>query len=273
MELTQEKTAQLKKTEVEIFKEFISVCEKLNLKYYIIAGTLIGAVRHQGFIPWDDDIDVAMPRADFEKLLKEGQSLLPAHLFLQTNDTDPEYALNMAKIRDENTTFMEETNRNCRIHAGVFLDIFVLDDFPEGKLRRKWIMFKDKIYLTAIGRVFYRKSISKGLKLRQAVARLLCGSPYRALKKRERFIRSFSKGNLVHNFCSNYHEKEIVPWEWYGEGVGLSFEGLTVKAPAEYHQLLSHIYGDYMQLPPVEKRVAHHATDVIDLENPYTKYM
>ena len=273
MELSPQITAKLKQAEIEIFKEFISVCEQLNLKYYIIAGTLIGAVRHQGFIPWDDDIDVAMPRKDYEAFLAQGHKLLPANLFVQTHETDPEFAFNMAKIRDSNTTFLEQSNRNCHINSGIFLDIFVLDNFPTGKLARKWVMFRDKFYLTAIGRVFYREKISKGLKLRQAITKLFFVSPYQALKKREKVIRSFKKGELFHNFSSNYHEKEIVPRSWYGEGVVLTFEGLMVNAPTEYHKLLTHIYGDYMQLPPVEKRVSHHATDIIDLENPYTTYI
>ncbi len=273
MELSSEKIAKLKTIEVDILKEFISVCDKLHLKYYIIAGTLIGAIRHKGFIPWDDDIDVAMPREDFEKFIIHGQELLPSHLFLQTNKSDPEFVFNYAKIRNSNTTFIEESNRNCHINSGVFIDIFVLDNFPKGKLRRKFILFKDKVYLTAIGKVFYRKSVSKGLRLRQKITDLLFSSPYTARDKREKYIRSFKKSGLVHNFSSIYSEKEIVPWEWYGEGVSVNFEGIKVNAPAEYDLLLRHIYGDYMKLPPEEKRVSHHITDVIDLDNPYKKYV
>lgn len=273
MRLTSEQTMKLKKIELDILKNFILVCKQLNLKYYIIAGTLIGAVRHKGFIPWDDDIDVAMPRKDYEKFINEGQALLPKNLFIQTNKTDPEFAFNMAKIRDSNTTFLEESSQNCYINSGVFLDIFVLDNFPNSKLKQKWILFKDKVYLIAIGRVFFRKKISKSLKIKQIISRLFFKSPYKALIKRENFIKSFAKEGLVHNFSSNYHEKEIVPWKWYGDGVLIEFEGLKVNAPTEYNLLLKHIYGDYMKLPPEEKRVSHHAIDVIDLENSYTKYI
>ena len=273
MGLSSEKIAKLKNIEIDILKEFVSVCNKLNLRYYIIAGTLIGAIRHGGFIPWDDDIDIAMPRDDYEKFISQGQALLPSYLFIQTSKTDPEYAFNYAKIRNSNTTFMEESNRNLHINSGVFVDIFVLDNFPEGILRRKYIMFKDKVYLTAIGKVFYRKSISKGLRLRQRITDLLFKSPYDARNKRERYISSFKKSALVHNFSSIYSEKEIVPWQWYGEGVAVDFEGIKVNAPAEYDLLLRHIYGDYMKLPPEEKRVSHHTTDVIDLDKSYTNYI
>ncbi len=273
MVLLPENIAKLKNTEIDLLKEFISVCNQLNLKYYIIAGTLIGAIRHGGFIPWDDDIDVAMPREDYEKFIAQGQELLPPHLFIQTNETDPEYAFNYAKIRNSNTTFIEESNRNLHINSGVFLDIFVLDHFPKGTIRRKYIMFKDKVYLTAIGRIFYRKSISRGLKLRQKITKLLFASPYDALNKREKFIRSFKESGLLHNFCSNYQEKEIVPAQWYGEGVLVDFEGIKVNAPTQYDLLLKHIYGDYMKLPPEEKRVSHHTTDVIDLDNSYKNYI
>ena len=273
MELLSETVSKLKNIEIDILKEFTLVCDKLELKYYIIAGTLIGAIRHDGFIPWDDDIDVAMPREDYEKFILQGQDLLPSHLFIQTNKTDPEFAFNYAKIRNSNTTFMEEGNRNCRINSGVFIDIFVLDDFPKSSFRRKYIMIKDKVYLTAIGRVFYRKNISRGLKLRQAITKMLFKSPYDALNRREKYISSFKKSGIVHNFSSIYCEKEIVPWQWYGEGVLVDFEGLKVNAPTEYDLLLRHIYGDYMKLPPEEKRVSHHTTDVIDLDNSYKNYI
>ena len=99
-------TEQLQVAVLDIFKEFLCVCEKLNLKYYLLGGTLLGAVRHKGFIPWDDDIDVGMLREDYEVFLAHAQELLPDHLFLQTYKTDPGYHHVFAKIRNSNTTFL-----------------------------------------------------------------------------------------------------------------------------------------------------------------------
>lgn len=90
----------LKECEFQILKAFVDVCDQLKLKYYLVEGTLLGAIRHQGFIPWDDDIDVGMPRADYERFLQEAQALLPDYYFVQSMYSEPEYHANFAKIRD-----------------------------------------------------------------------------------------------------------------------------------------------------------------------------
>ena len=104
---------ELKRVELDILARFIQVCQQLDLRYYILQGTLLGAVRHQGFIPWDDDIDVGMPRADYEIFLREGQKLLGEPYFVQTFLTDPPFTANFAKIRNSNTTFVETSLRVC----------------------------------------------------------------------------------------------------------------------------------------------------------------
>jgi len=273
MGLSIEQIMKLKLMEVDILRQFISICNKLGLKYYIIAGTLIGAVRHCGFIPWDDDIDVAMPREDFDRFVHEGQKYLSKELFIQTHVTDPKYALNIAKIRNSKTTFLEKSSRNCQINSGIFIDIFPLDNYPPNGIRAMYAKIQNKVYLTAIGRVFFREKRTLKLKINQLLSKLIYSSPYKALQKREQFIRSFPNNGLAINYCSLYGEKEIVPWEWYGDGTDVQFEGLTVKAPLKYDLLLRQIYGDYMKLPPVDRRVSNHDTDIIDLDKPYTYYL
>jgi len=105
----------LKDMEVSMLRECISVCEKLGIKYYLIGGTLLGAVRHGGFIPWDDDIDIAMTRADYEVFVSKAQEFLPNNLFLQTNKTDPEALMNFAKIRNSDTAFIETSTKDLAI--------------------------------------------------------------------------------------------------------------------------------------------------------------
>ena len=118
----------LQKCQLNILKDFIKVCEKNNLRYYLVSGTCLGAVRHQGFIPWDDDIDVGMPREDYNKLITL-QKDFNERYFIQTYKTDKKYLYNFAKIRDSETTYIENNFMTTQINHGVWLDVFPLDGF------------------------------------------------------------------------------------------------------------------------------------------------
>lgn len=141
----------LQLAELEILKEFIRVCNKLKLKYFLDSGTLLGCIRHGGFIPWDDDIDVSMPREDYEIFLKKGQKELKTKYFLQTYNTDKEYTNIFAKIRNSETTFIESTVKNLDINHGIYIDIFPLDGFrPEKKVEnainlKKYMLYNEQI--------------------------------------------------------------------------------------------------------------------------------
>lgn len=135
---------QLKVVELEMLKEFISVCKKLNLRYYALGGTLLGAVRHKGFIPWDDDIDIGMPRADYEIFIRKAQTLFPDHLFIQSIHSENDYLMCFAKLRNSHTTFIESSLRDFKINHGIYIDIFPLDFYPEklSEHKRFWIKKK-----------------------------------------------------------------------------------------------------------------------------------
>ncbi|MBE5792269.1 MAG: LicD family protein [Clostridiales bacterium] len=266
--------------ELEILKEFIRICDKLKVKYYLLGGTLLGAVRHQGFIPWDDDIDVGMSREDYELFLKEGQKHLPEHYFLQTHHTDPEWPANFAKIRDSRTTFIESSVKNQQINHGVYIDVFPLDHFTSDEVKEKSFSRKNILMVRRISRVFtlpkenrkkplYRRC---ALFLIDALSYVLYPTLQSALNARERLFKSIKTGGLLANHCGAWGKKEIMPAEWYGEGTELSFEGLAVRGPIEYKKWLTQVYGDYMQLPPIEKRIAHHYNEVIDLKKSYKEY-
>ena len=117
----------LQQTEFEILKEYIAVCERLKLRYYLVCGSCLGAVKYSGFIPWDDDIDVAMPREDYRVFCEKAPLLLPEHLFLQTNESDRNYPNIFAKLRDSRTTYIEKGMAELDIHHGVYIDVFPLD--------------------------------------------------------------------------------------------------------------------------------------------------
>lgn len=271
MELTSQQTERIKHIELEMLKHFISVCESLHLTYYVLGGTLLGAVRHQGFIPWDDDIDVGMPRADYERFLKEGQAYLPEYYFIQSLDTEPEYIATFAKIRDSRTTFIETSAASFHIHHGVYIDIFPLDPYPDG--HHGWFDFKNNFLKLRIEAAYKGLKASFSTKIKRVIAFALLPSLPKAVAKRERLYRSVPHGSRMANYGGAWGDKEIVPAGWYGEGKKLTFEGLEVNAPSEYERWLTQVYGDYLQLPPPEKRIAHHAVEAMDPERPYTDYL
>lgn len=269
---------QLKQCETEMLKAFISVCDQLNLKYYLAEGTLLGAVRHHGFIPWDDDIDVAMHRVDYEVFLRKAQALLPEYYFVQSIISEPEYHANFAKIRDSRTTYIESSVKNRPINHGVYIDVFPLDYVPKKAYLCRFIKMVDILCHTRISKVFAKPVRGKKVarRIRSVFARILtsvCFPKLHHAVKVQRWLYMLCKtSDTVTNYGSAWGEREIVPIAWYGNGEFLTFEGLTVRVPSEYDKLLTQIYGDYMTPPPLEKQVGHHFAEVIDVERPYTDY-
>lgn len=280
VEPTKEQLQTMKELEVQMLSAFVEVCRKLSLRYYLVGGTLLGAVRHQGFIPWDDDIDVAMPREDYEVFLREGQKHLPEYYFLQCLRTDPAYTMNFAKIRDSRTTFVEFAVRKYPMNHGLFIDIFPLDAYPDEEKAQKTMDLHQKIFkYRTRAAVEVPKSAKHSFPVElglNTIAALTC-LPYpryrKALEAREKLQSSASGGEIWANYCGAWGKKEIMPAAWYGRGVELTFEGLTVMGPEHWDKWLTQVYGNYMQLPPVEKRVGHHYAEVIDLDTPCCEYL
>ncbi|MBQ8849455.1 MAG: LicD family protein [Clostridia bacterium] len=273
MELTSQQLKDIKIIELDLLRNFINVCEKLNLKYYLLGGTLLGAVRHKGFIPWDDDIDVGMPRGDYEIFISDGQRYLSEGLFIQSIETEPELLMNFAKLRNSNTTFVEESIKHCRVNHGVYIDVFPLDYYPDDEKGQRTVDRKNRFYTRRIASEYSFEE--KGIKRKtiSAILKLMYPSSKNVLRKRQELFKSVAKSNLLANYCGAWGKKEIVPADWYGDGVMLEFEGIQVSAPKEYDKWLTQVYGDYMKLPPKEKRVPHHYVAAVDLEKPYTVYL
>ena len=274
MNPTQEQLAELKQIEKEMLRVFVGVCERLHLRYYLMGGTLLGAVRHQGFIPWDDDIDVGMPREDYEVFLSRGQEYMPNHLFIQSIFSDAEYPMCFAKIRNSETTFIETSVHHLKMNHGVYIDIFPLDYYPDDEAERKRFDKKKSVYDRRILSVFNfsdkKRFTTRGL---SCLLKLRYPSVKAVVHKRESLYRSVRKSSMIANHGGAWGKKEIMPLDWYGEGALLMFEGMKVSAPTQYHNWLTQVYGDYMQLPPVDKRVSHHHNDVIDLHKSYKEYV
>lgn len=268
-----------KTIEYDLLKQFVKICNDNNLRYYLIGGTLLGAVRHNGFIPWDDDIDVGMSRQDYEKFLSIAQPQLPEYVFLQTNKTDPNFPLNFAKLRNSNTTFIESSVKKLDINHGIYIDIFPLDSFPSGKIKQRLLLFKSKLLAVRISELYTIETNSQLKKLRNKVIinlmKIVYKSPYDAVKAKEKLNRKYENSNTEYmiNYSGAWGEKEIFLRKWFEETVDIKFEEDVFCCPKHFDEYLTRVYGDYMQLPPPEQRISHHYNELIDCDNPYTDYV
>jgi len=185
---------------------------------------------------------------------------------------------NFAKIRNSDTAFIETSSKNLKINHGVFIDIFPLDRFTDSKFSERIFLFKKHCLRLRVGKGFseetHKKSSLKNRIVNGIISVILCGiTSKKAVKIREKLFSSYKKGSRLANHSGAWGVKEIVPAKWYGDGVYMEFEGIPVRCPVEYKKWLTQVYGDYMQLPPEEKRVSHHYVEVVDLDKSFTEYV
>ena len=270
---------------LEMLKEFIRVCDENNLTYFACAGTTLGAVRHHGFIPWDDDIDVMMPRDDYEKLLKLNNPFSDKKYFLQTYKTDHSYILNYAKLRDSSTTYIENFYAEHVINHGVWIDIFPIDgrskkDNPS-KRKAKFQNFRFWVnvflmYPYAFRRKFRKKHFFKDLFF-NFVALLVFYTNIFLYRNRLvdwwMKLTKYNDAKYVGIYSDAYLSKAMWPKEWTNEKILMPFEDTEIAIPKMYHEYLTFLYGDYMQLPPEGKREGHHHNKGFSLTVGYKDYI
>lgn len=264
---TSEELKQIQHLGLEMLKEFIKICDMLNVDYFLDGGTLLGAVRHKGFIPWDDDIDVGMLREDYNRFLAEAPALLSKRYELQTPYNGKNSPYVYAKIRANGTSFIEYCNRNVRMHHGVYIDIFPYDTASADveKAQREHARYQK------LSRLFvWRQSpdVSQppvGMKMRaRALVRKLGHwllQPIPASKIMNWLDRIATRylDSASDNLTSFYVGKKrlsIRKSDMFPVREGI-FEGLKVKIPKDYDLYLTELYGDYMTLPPEEDRYGH----------------
>lgn len=252
--------------QLNIAKEVKRICEKHNIKYFLNAGTLLGAIRHGGFIPWDDDLDIGMLRAEYDKFLEIAPVELNKKYFLQTWDSDPNYAMPFAKIRLNGTKYIEYNSRNVDIHKGIYIDVFPYDRIPDNNLRRIIQKYKSKFYW----HLLLNKSKYEYVSEKQYVKRLMCGllkkiaTIYSYKNLHDRFYKIMVKYNqtstkkVVTFGGASSFEKESLEYEWIKEVIEKSFENTTFFIPKSWDEYLVHFYGDYMTPPPIDKRYEGH---------------
>lgn len=266
IELTPEELRRLQLSELDILIELDRICRKHHLEYRIDGGTLLGAVRHKGFIPWDDDIDVTMPRAAYVDFCRVCETELGEGFFLQNWDTDPNYRRAFGRLMKKNTRLVPEHGEWDKSLQGICIDIFPYDYLPDDpeeleRIRKLDIQMQRVIYAPG---VVHRP----GSPAKRAAFWLYSLYPMERLKRKHAEVLSGLNGKktkLVKCFAFTENRKHFgFGSRWFDELIELEFEGRKFLAPKGYDGFLTELYGDYMQLPPVEQRKGKSAIVELD---------
>lgn len=252
---------------LEVLKAFDALCRKQQLTYFLSGGTLLGAIRHRGFIPWDDDVDVMMPRRDYQRLMElaaqRSGGRLDGRWGFYSLDTRSDYGRPWARMTDESTRrtgaalFSSDT-------SGTYIDIFPIDGMPEGKLATKLffrrIRLHDMLWRTAMRQSVGEKERMQAIKkLAAALLRPIGPNPFARRMNRIAMGQSYEGRFRGVSMITHYGMRERMPAEVFDHAVEVDFEGLRLPAPCGYDAYLTRLYGDYMQLPPEHRRVTHSA--------------
>lgn len=255
-------SAELKEVQMGILMAIHEFCEAHRIRYSLAAGTLIGAIRHKGYIPWDDDIDIYLPRQDYERLIKEFPATY-GHYALNSLERNPRWNRPYAKAYDTRTIEEEEVANNVE-GTGVGIDVFVIDEVPDDD--RRWQSFRRKrkllinIYMLKALKWRKERSLLKNLSVLGAKV-LLWPFSYRWLARRiDKYIQQFTgEGNTsVFESCWALAATNRFSKDDFSDTVDVEFEQHRLKAMKGYDHYLRAFYGDYMQLPPEDQRITHH---------------
>ena len=264
----------LQLTELEILKEAVRVCETNGLRYFLMSGTLLGAVRHGGFIPWDDDVDIAMPRRDYEQFLHLCKEQLDPKYYVHCNSTDRFYWLPYAKIRKHNTIFDEVDLAHLDVPKGIYVDVFPLDN---ANTQASLFQAAQARVVRAIGMIiFYRKGVFFSRDIRRestsvrtflkALLKVLVVSvshllSMHALSRLQQRVMSWNRNDDAPCYVSLWSRyrwfQQPIPKDRYLPAAEVGFEGENFSAPRDWDYILTGVYGDYMVLPPEDGRVTH----------------
>jgi lipopolysaccharide cholinephosphotransferase len=260
--MEQETLRRLQLTQLEIMKFVDSICKEHNIKYTLYAGTALGAVRHGGFIPWDDDLDIAMERKEYEKFIAIWNKIKPIGYHLQDSMADEKSTINFVKVRKDNTVFLTEHENENLDHHGIFIDIFPLDKVATTKMAKLYIYFWGFI------RMLYTRGYvaeRNGIIIKILTFILLGIVPRRYWKNIKELsnkkVRKFE--NLETGFewvCLTTPKvfKKYYPQNMMESIEIISFEGTKLNIVSKYNEMLRIQFGDYMKLPPIEEQKCTH---------------
>lgn len=258
---------------VDMMQWLHNVCEENHIRYYTIGGTTLGAVRHQGFIPWDDDLDIGVPRKEYDKLLAILRKQKTPYIVDSIEDSD-DYIYPYAKLFDTRTTLIEDMRRPFK--RGIFIDIFPLDGAGNTEQEKKTTYKKIRKYMMLLHAKVYKldKGASLSKRLFYAFVKtfgFLFPSPKRLIEKITAIAKRWDFDECVYsgNIVGGWKKREIMKSAWFGKPQLVKFEHIQIYIPEHYDALLTDIFGDYMQPPPVEKRCSHHNYLSYDLNKSY----
>lgn len=282
-EMTLTRRIQLK--ELEIIKVFQDICKRHNLRYFAIGGTCLGAVRHKGFIPWDDDVDFAMPYEDYVKFLELCNVELPKSYSILTPSNSKRFTplSYYSKIHDVNTTFTPSYYVNLAdAYRGIFIEIFPVHGLPINEREKRKILLYSCVYKKLNAKLRFPFSMSpsaKGKILWLLSSPLKFFMPYYYFtSKHEKMMSRYPFGcsdEVIFPWRDSKPNKEgwyknIFPYKYFKSVVEIPFEDITISVPVDYDGYLRSDFGDYMKLPPEDQRIGDSKGAIIDFDKPYS---
>ncbi len=263
---------------IDVLSAFIRICEAQGLRYFCAGGTAIGAVRHQGMIPWDDDIDVFMPRPDYDRFLRLAAHSMPEGYEVLSPYATKDYPMYFAKMCNARTTLLENERIPCVF--GLYIDIFPLDGACDDvetcyREKRRFKRLMNKLEAVSTHNSFgeYIGLLAKRREWGRFAVKTVafcCRSWLRRwlLKQMDSiaYDHDYALSSRVVTYSGAYQRQEIYPKAWLETPQMFAFEGLMVNLPHDYDAYLRHFFGDYMTLPPVEQRASHHQKVFFDLD-------
>ncbi len=259
-------------TMLTMLKDFDAVCKKYDIHYTLFSGTALGAVRHGGFIPWDDDLDIIMPRSEYERFFEVASSDFDKDKYYLQREFSPHWPMFFSKLRLNNSTCIEKYRvKDRKMHQGVYIDIFPCDNLSDNLLMRKMQFFASKIVIakSLYKRGYLTDDIRK--KCFMVLCRMLPLKPFWKMCVLKKNVNT----RMVHSFLggSSDYGKSIYERHWMTETVDIMFEDGKFPISAHYDDLLSRLYGDYNVLPSPKERVCKVHAAILDLNRPYTEYL
>ena len=265
----------IQKKVFQLFKMFVQICDRLQMEYFMLCGSALGAIKYGGFIPWDDDIDVGLYREDYERFCKEAPMLLPKKFFLQKYASDPDFPAIYSKLRDSSTTSIEKSVAKLPINHGISIDIFPLDGYPKKKHEQHILEIKKRLFVKMLSIPCIRTEPWKELAVKPL--RDIGFGKYTA-RIAARYTSLISAwpvrdSDIIANHGNwqgalEYHRKEI-----YGCGSMGEFEGENVRLPENSDLYLQQKYGNWHKEPPIEMQKSHHEYLIVDVDKPYTDFL